>query len=373
VALGKAFAALGTDTGGSVRLPAAYCGVVGFKPTYGRVSRWGVLQYAHSLDTVGVLARDVVNVDTVFEAIDRFDKNDPTSLSPSLRKRISDQNAFQGGDRPGVDRPWRIGIPIDYNIQELSPVAKDAYVEVLRKLQTAAGVGFSFHSVSLPSTRQALSAYYILAPVEASSNLAKYDGIRYGFRAPNEQDDDRAYRPEEKQKKLPLYARTRGVGFGAEVQRRILLGTYSLSSDAKENFFVQAQKIRRLVQMDFDAIFARPNPLHDGLREEDYFTASAAKVDILLTPTSPTLPPTVTEIERQGSSVESYVNDVFTVPASLAGLPALSVPVPLSNKMVEHMDPSDVRTISMQVIGQFGDDGNVLKFGKLLENMQMGL
>lgn len=232
VASGAAWAALGTDTGGSVRLPAAYCGVVGFKPSYGLLSRWGVIQYANSLDTVGVLARTVGDVDSVFGALNKHDANDPTSLSDAARQRIASQE-------PRKTTSLRIGVPQEYNIEELTAPVRTAWNNTLSKLQQA---GHTLVPISLPTTQQALSAYYVLAPAEASSNLAKYDGVRYGHRTAGSDAS-----PKEN---LPLYARTRGEGFGDEVRRRILLGAYALSSEAIDNYFIQAQKVRRLVQRD---------------------------------------------------------------------------------------------------------------------------
>ncbi|RMZ32823.1 hypothetical protein D0859_03046 [Hortaea werneckii] len=234
---------------------------------------------------------------------------DPTSLPTSLREKLN-------GSGSGQRKALRIGVPAEYNIEELSPPVRAAYSRTLSALQSA---GHTLHAISLPSTRRALSAYYILAPAEASSNLAKYDGVRYGHRTSSGPDAAPTTQ------NLPLYAQTRGEAFGAEVQCRILLGAYTLSSEALSNYFIQAQRVRRLVQRDFDRVFARPNPLHDdhngggstapgSRREPD----EADVVDIILTPTAPTLPPTLEEVRRQ-SPVESYMNDVFTVPASLAG------------------------------------------------------
>jgi len=341
VATGEAWAALGTDTGGSVRLPAAYCGVVGFKPSYGLLSRWGVIQYANSLDTVGVLAGNAEDAGNVFNALNTYDSNDPTSLADSVRQRIASQ-------APLKSTGLRIGIPQEYNIDELTAPVRDAWKMTLSRLQQA---GHTLVPVSLPTTQQALSAYYVLAPAEASSNLAKYDGVRYGQRAsgsdavPNES--------------LPLYARTRGEGFGEEVRRRILLGAYALSSEAIDNYFIQAQKVRRLVQQDFDRVFAAENPLHDTPEGQ-----ANKGVDILLTPTAPSLPPTLADLERQ-TTVEGYMLDVFTVPASLAGLPALSVPVPIEG--LKDMDVRDVQSVGMQIIGQYGSDQGVLEVGRIIE------
>nr|POE73145.1 glutamyl-trna(gln) amidotransferase subunit a, mitochondrial [Quercus suber] len=345
VATGQCWAALGTDTGGSVRLPAAYTGAVGFKPSYGRLSRWGVIQYANSLDTVGVLSRTVQDARRVFGVLDQYDEKDPTSLSVYLRTRIHARAAESW-------KALRIGIPLEYNVASLSPIVRSAYTRTLSALQTA---GHTLHPVSLSTTERALSAYYILAPAEASSNLAKYDGIRYGYRAPGSDAspaDD-----------MPLYAQTRGEGFGEEVKRRILLGAYTLSSAAMNNYFVQAQKVRRLVQQDFDRVFSWQNPLLDPSPSSE-----TQGVDVLLTPTAPTLPQTVDEVAQQ-SALESYMNDVFTVPASLAGLPALSVPVSLTLDERQEMEEHDVNSVGMQMLGQFGDDELVLQAGEMVERL----
>lgn len=222
VQTGEADVALGTDTGGSIRLPAAYCGVVGYKPSYGMLSRFGVVPYANSLDTVGLLARDVdVIEDLMFStALDaEHDSQDPTSLSKSFRKK-QQSRAVTGRSR------LRIGIPLEYNIEELDPKIKAAWSDAADLLQKS---GIEVVPVSLPSTKHALSAYYVIAPAEASSNLAKYDGVRYGTRG---DESDGAGEV--------LYSKTRGLGFGEEVRRRILLGAYSLSSEAMDNYFIQA-------------------------------------------------------------------------------------------------------------------------------------
>ncbi|OAL00826.1 amidase-domain-containing protein [Phaeosphaeriaceae sp. SRC1lsM3a] len=277
VATGQCWAALGTDTGGSVRLPAAYTGVVGFKPSYGLLSRWGVIDYANSLDTVGIIAANVAGI-----------------------RHIN---------------------------------------------------GHTLHPVRLPATQHALSAYYILAPAEASSNLAKYDGVRFGTRAEGVDGSPDSV----------LFAKTRGQGFGSEVQRRILLGAFSLSAQAIDNYFIQAQKIRRLVQEDFDRVFTKPNPL----RTIDPPPAPTGdKVDILLCPTAPTLAPSLGGVKDQ-DPLQSYMNDVFTVPASLAGLPAISVPARLlaEEHWLKYKDHKFPATAGMQVIGQYGDDDLVLRIG----------
>lgn len=213
------------------------------------------------------------------------------------------------------------------------------------------------HPVSLPATKHALSAYYVLAPAEASSNLAKYDGVRYGTRAEGPDSDG-----------LPdgyLYANTRGSGFGPEAKRRILLGTFSLSADAMDNYFIQAQRVRRLVQQDFNAVFAATHPLAAG-HPPDAGRPEHAGVDVLVCPTAPSSPPRLSDVTSVStdSPLDAYVNDVFTVPASLAGLPAISVPVRSSDPS---QDPDAGEVVGIQIVGQYGDDELVMKVGKLLE------
>ncbi|GJC97350.1 glutamyl-tRNA(Gln) amidotransferase subunit A, mitochondrial [Colletotrichum higginsianum] len=353
VQTGEADVALGTDTGGSIRLPAAYCGVVGYKPSYGMLSRFGVVPYANSLDTVGLLAREVgVIEDLMFSTgLDgEHDAQDPTSLSESFRKR---QQAQGGTDRRSR---LRIGIPIEYNIEELDPQIRTAWSDAADLLQQS---GIDVVPVSLPSTKHALSAYYVIAPAEASSNLAKFDGVRYGTRG---DESDGAGEV--------LYSKTRGLGFGDEVRRRILLGSYSLSSEAMDNYFLQAQRVRRLVQRDFDRVFRRPNPLYDerqfdlsdmgdGVELQDKLGPS--QVDFLLCPTAPTFAPRIDEVRRQ-TPVQVYMNDVFTVPASLAGLPAVSIP----KKVESHDAEADEsrKVAGLQLIGQYWDDRRLLGVAK---------
>ncbi|KAH7356252.1 amidase signature domain-containing protein [Pyrenochaeta sp. MPI-SDFR-AT-0127] len=351
VASAQCWAALGTDTGGSVRLPAAYTGVVGFKPSYGLLSRWGVIAYANSLDTVGIMGRNARHVETIFDKLNVHDPKDPTSLSLSTRSRL----------RTSVHVPdsLRIGIPLDYNIATLHPSVRKAWIRTLKQLWER---GHTLHPVRLPATQHALSAYYVLAPAEASSNLAKYDGVRYGSRAEGIDGTPDSV----------LFAKTRGQGFGAEVQRRILLGAFSLSAQAIDNYFIQAQKLRRLAQSDFDRVFATSNPLLDDTatqqdKEED-------KVDVLLCPTAPSPAPLLSDIYNQ-DPVQAYMNDVFTVPASLAGLPAINVPVPASPEnqttRFEDRNGSFCGTVGIQIIGQYGDDKLVLNVAKRLQNIAL--
>ncbi|KKY21232.1 putative glutamyl-trna a [Diplodia seriata] len=224
VATKQCWAALGTDTGGSVRLPAAYTGIVGFKPSYGLVSRWGVVAYANSLDTVGVLARNTKDAKEVFTAINHHDPLDPTSLPQSTRSRLPRSNSHNDA--------LRIGVPTDYNITELTPAVRAAWIRTLAHLQH---LGHTIVPTALPTTHQALSAYYVLAPAEASSNLAKYDGVRYGTRAEGADGNGAGE---------VLFSKTRGAGFGDEVKRRIVLGAYALSAEAVDNYFIQAQRVR---------------------------------------------------------------------------------------------------------------------------------
>ncbi|UKZ82491.1 hypothetical protein TrVFT333_010280 [Trichoderma virens FT-333] len=345
VAINDADIALGTDTGGSVRLPAAYTGIVGYKPSYGMLSRFGVVPYANSLDTVGLLARDVESIrQLVFDTAlyEEYDSSDPTSLSVETRQRCS---KAVPPTLPNLSQ-LTIGVPVEYNIEELDPAIREAWSATASALEAQ---GARIVPVSLPSTKEALCAYYILAPAEASSNLAKYDGVRYGIRGP---EADAAGET--------LYSEARGAGFGAEVKRRILLGTYSLSSEAMDNYFIQAQKIRRLIQQDFDRVFRLDNPLYEP-RQFDLSEMSAdtaledkqgpVQVDFLLSPTAPTYPPKLSEIMKR-SSIDAYMNDVLTVPASLAGLPAVSVPVKIEQS---HQFPA-----GLQLIAQYWDDRRLL-------------
>ncbi|EMD85448.1 hypothetical protein COCC4DRAFT_208101 [Bipolaris maydis ATCC 48331] len=349
VASSQCWAALGTDTGGSVRLPASYTGVVGFKPSYGLLSRWGVIAYANSLDTVGIFGRSTEDVRTIFDKLNVHDQQDPTSIPHSTRARFGRRKAKQSST-------LRIGIPLDYNIETLQPVVRKAWIRHLSHLWDG---GHSLHPIRLPTTRQALSAYYVLAPAEASSNLAKYDGVRFGSRAEGMDGTPDSV----------LFAKTRGQGFGAEVQRRILLGAFSLSAEAIDNYFIQAQKVRRLVQQDFNRVFARPNPLFED--------GTAAKqpeegVDVIVCPTAPSMAPWLSEVEPQ-DPIQSYMNDVFTVPASLAGLPAISIPVgvKLGEEDIGVLRGSDssFNTVGLQVIGQYGDDELVLDAAKLMADI----
>ncbi|KAI9022503.1 glutamyl-tRNA amidotransferase [Hyaloraphidium curvatum] len=343
VAVGMAFAALGSDTGGSVRLPAAFCGVFGFKPSYGRISRWGLIAYANTLDTVGILAKSVRDCRTVYDVLNRYDPRDPTS-SYVLHHLHEPRRLASPSDPSKPLAGVRIGIPLEYRPQELSPT-------MLRRWSRAAYVledlGAECVSVSLPHTKLALPAYYVLAPAEASSNLARFDGVRYGYRSERGEGsvsgDD-----------LPLqnnlrpagamYADTRTEGFGEEVKRRIMLGTFVLREDAYNSYFLHAQKYRRLVKKDFDDVFRMPNPLD----ESPQTPADSPKIDILLTPAAVGTAPILEDVRSRRNPVEEYVNDVMTIPASLAGLPALVFPFGSSRE--------DGFPIGLQLLSQYGDE-----------------
>ena len=254
-------------------------------------------------------------------------------------------------DSRGQGRPLRIGIPMEYNIAELEPAIRASWLKAIQFLEKQ---GHSIHRVSLPATKLALSAYYIIAPAEASSNLARYDGVRFGNQATQKDTSDNV-----------LYSRTRGEGLGKEVKKRILLGAYSLSASAINNYFIKAQKVRRLVQQDFDAIFAFPNPLLDQYQE----ATTSKVVDALLAPTAPSMAPSIASLVDR-SSVDRYRDDVLTVPASLAGLPAMSIPIKLrlDDENVEH---GFNNYAGLQIIAQYGDDDMIFKVAEALAGITL--
>jgi aspartyl-tRNA(Asn)/glutamyl-tRNA(Gln) amidotransferase subunit A len=285
VAAGEAVWALGTDTGGSVRQPASLCGVVGLKPTYGLISRYGLIAFASSLDTVGTFTRSVRDAAVLLSAIAGRDPMDATSLDEPPR----DYTEGLGRDVQGL----RVGVVREAFGEGVQPGVK---ARVQGAIDALAGLGAQVGEVSLPHTDYALSAYYLIAPSEASSNLARYDGVRYGLRV-------------EGHDSVEMMARTRGAGFGPEVKRRIMLGTYALSAGYYEAYYGQAQKVRTLIIRDYEAAFAG--------------------FDVLVSPTSPT---TAFRIgERTGDPLAMYLSDVFTIPANLAGVPAISLPCGLDD------------------------------------------
>jgi len=281
VAARQCLGTLGTDTGGSIRQPAACCGVVGIKPTYGRVSRYGVIAYASSLDQVGPLAQTVTGCAHLLGAIAGRDPHDSTSVN----RPVPDYAAALGRGVEGL----RIGIPREYFVDGMQPEVETAVRGAVRVLEQQ---GARVAEVSLPHTTYAIPAYYLIATAEASSNLARYDGIKYGLRAA---DADGL---------LAMYQRTRAAGFGAEVKRRIMLGTYALSAGYYDAYYVKALQVRTLIRRDFEAVFA------------DH--------DVLVTPTAPT---TAFRIgEKTTDPLQMYLSDIFTISVNLAGLPALSLP-----------------------------------------------
>ncbi len=288
VAADECLAALGSDTGGSVRQPAALCGIVGLKPTYGRVSRYGLAAYASSLDQIGPMTKDVADAAILLQAIAGYDPRDSTSVDAPM-PGLPDKPGFS--EKPGLSnqvRGLRVGIPKEYFIPGMQPEVEAAVRAAVRILED---LGAEVHEISLPHTELALPVYYLIAPAEASANLARYDGIRYGLAAPAESLWD-------------TYRRTRGEGFGPEVKRRIMLGTYALSAGYYDAYYLKAQQVRTLIKADFDA----------ALRE----------VDIIACPTSPT---TAFRIgEKADTPLGMYLSDVFTLALNLAGICGMSLP-----------------------------------------------
>ncbi len=307
-------AATGTDTGGSIRQPAAFVGITGIKPTYGRCSRFGVVAFASSLDQAGPMARDVRDCAIMLEAMAGFDPKDSTSLDLPVPAWEAGLNADLTGKR--------VGIPKEYRVDNMPPEIEALWQRGIDWLKDA---GAEIVEVSLPHTKYALPAYYIIAPAEASSNLARYDGVRYGLRDLPEgaglQD---------------MYAATRAAGFGDEVKRRILIGTYVLSAGFYDAYYTQAQKVRTLIARDFEAAWEQ--------------------CDVLLTPTAPSAAFALGE--KSADPIAMYLNDVFTVPSSLAGLPAMSVPGGVDK---------DGLPLGLQIIGRPLDEQGVLNAGLAIE------
>jgi aspartyl-tRNA(Asn)/glutamyl-tRNA(Gln) amidotransferase subunit A len=310
VAAGLCAASLGTDTGGSIRQPAAFCGCVGLKPTYGRVSRWGVVAFASSLDQVGPLTRSVGDAALVLQTIAGFDPRDSTSLDAPV-PRFTDALT---GDVRGL----RIGLPQEY----FEAMDDDVRAAIARTAAALIERGAEVVDLSLPHTKLALPAYYLIAPAEASSNLARFDGVRYGQRvaAPD---------------LLEMYGRTRGAGFGPEVKRRIMLGTYALRSGYYDAYYKKAQQVRTLIKRDFDCAFHA--------------------CDVLLTPTTPTA---AFRFGAKATPVEMYQADVFTLSCNLAGLPGISVPCGLT---------AEGLPIGAQLLGQPLDEATLLRAGAVIE------
>jgi aspartyl-tRNA(Asn)/glutamyl-tRNA(Gln) amidotransferase subunit A len=312
VAARIALGATGTDTGGSIRQPASFVGIVGMKPTYGRVSRWGIVAFASSLDQAGPMTRSVADAATMLQAMAGHDPKDSTCADlpvPDFRA------AVEGGVK-GL----RIGIPKEYRVDGMPPEIERLWAAGIDWLKRA---GAEPVEISLPHTKHALPAYYVIAPAEASSNLARYDGVRYGLRVDGKSLEE-------------LYEGTRGQGFGAEVRRRVLIGTYVLSAGYYDAYYLRAQRIRNLILRDFTQAFER--------------------VDAVLTPAAPSTAFAIGE--NSDDPIAMYLNDVFTVPVNLAGLPGISVPAGLGE---------DGLPLGLQVIGRAFDEETVLKVARQIE------
>ncbi len=312
VASRMAMGATGTDTGGSIRQPASFTGITGIKPTYGRCSRYGIVAFASSLDQAGPMARSVEDCAVLLQAMSGFDARDSTSAE----RVVPD---FRSAVRRGV-KGLRIGVPAEYRMDGLSPEIDALWTRGISWLKAQ---GAEIIDVSLPHTKYGLPVYYIVAPAEASSNLARYDGVRFGARVDGEDLID-------------MYEKTRAAGFGAEVKRRIMIGTYVLSAGYYDAYYLKAQKVRALILQDFTQAFA--------------------KVDVLLTPTAPSA--AFGQGEKMDDPVTMYLNDVFTVPASLAGVPAMSVPAGLDRQGLP---------LGLQIIGRHFDEETVFAVGAALE------
>jgi aspartyl-tRNA(Asn)/glutamyl-tRNA(Gln) amidotransferase subunit A len=312
VAADQCIAALGTDTGGSIRQPAACCGVVGLKPTYGRVSRYGVIAFASSLDQVGPMTKDATDCALMLEAIAGHDPADSTSAPAPVPAYAS----YLDGNIKGI----RVGLPKDYFVPGMQPLVMKA---VRDAVQTLGRNGAQIIDVGLPHTEYAVAVYYIIATAEASSNLARYDGMKYGLRV---QGKDL----------METYLKSRREGFGPEVKRRIMLGTYALSAGYYDAYYLKAQKVRALIKRDFEEAFK--------------------KCDVIVTPTSPT---TAFRIgEKMNDPLTMYLSDIFTISVNLAGLPGLSLPCGFD---------SDGMPIGMQIIGKYFDEAAILRVAHAYE------
>ncbi|KAH8919553.1 amidase signature enzyme [Atractiella rhizophila] len=344
--------AITSDTGGSTRLPASYCNIFGFKPTYGLLSRWGMIAYASSLDCVGIMAADVDKVLQTFESLEVWDEKDSTSVPESTRRLVR-----QLREDPVSLAGLRIGVPREFFAAEISPDALVSFSSFLHLLEQA---GCEIVSVSHQSARYALSSYYVIASAEASSNLAKYDGIEYGYQCANLPEEELANG--QLSRRAVLYGATRRGGFGDEVRKRILLGTHALSADAFENYFLQAQAIRKRIVADYNSLFASPHFLLSSSESSDTTASSAApKVDFLLHLSAISSAPLLSDCRDPKQSTSQYIQDMLTVPASLAGLPAISLPFGQS--------AADGQPIGFQLVGQWGHDHRVLNFSKILAEL----
>ena len=313
VAADLCLAATATDTGGSIRQPAAFTGTVGLKPTYGRCSRWGIIAFASSLDQAGPITKTVRDAAIMLRHMASHDPKDSTSVDAP----VPDYEAEVGQSIKGL----RVGVPKEYRVEGMAAEIEELWQKGIAWLKDA---GATIHEVSLPHTKYALPAYYIVAPAEASSNLARYDGVRYGLRITG---DDL----------IDTYERTRAEGFGKEVRRRVLIGTYVLSAGYYDAYYLKAQKVRALIKRDFDEAWQ--------------------KVDVLLTPTTPS--PAFALGEKSGDPISMYLQDIFTVTVNMAGLPAISVPGGLS---------AQGTPLGLQLIGKPFDEGTLLRVAQVIED-----
>ncbi|MCZ8540456.1 aspartyl/glutamyl-tRNA(Asn/Gln) amidotransferase subunit A [Paenisporosarcina quisquiliarum] len=312
VAAGEVPFSLGSDTGGSIRQPASYCGVVGMKPTYGRVSRFGLVAFASSLDQIGPITRNVEDNALLLEAISGVDANDSTSADVDVPNFV----AALTGDIKGL----RIAVPKEYLGEGVSEAVRQSIMDALKVLEEQ---GATWEEVSLPHSKYALATYYILSSSEASSNLSRFDGIRYGFRAENVEN------------LLDLYKETRAQGFGDEVKRRIMLGTYSLSAGTYDAYYKKAQQVRTLIKQDFDKVLA------------DY--------DVIVGPTAPT--PAFKIGENVEDPLTMYANDILTIPINLAGVPAISIPCGFEDGL----------PLGLQIIGNYFDESTIYRVAHAYE------
>ena len=307
--------ATATDTGGSIRQPAAFTGTVGIKPTYGRVSRWGIVAFASSLDQAGPIARDVRDAAILLKSMASVDPMDTTSVD----RPVPDYEAALGRSIKGM----KVGIPREYRVDGMPEEIETLWQQGIAWLKDA---GAEIVDISLPHTKYALPAYYIVAPAEASSNLARYDGVRYGLRVPGKDIVD-------------MYEQTRAAGFGHEVKRRIMIGTYVLSAGYYDAYYLQAQKVRNLIKRDFEIAFD-------------------AGVDIILTPATPSAAFGVADQDMAADPVKMYLNDIFTVTVNMAGLPGIAVPAGLDAKGLP---------LGLQLIGKPFDEETLFQAGHVIE------
>lgn len=312
VASGEVLFSLGSDTGGSIRQPAAYCGVVGLKPTYGRVSRYGLVAFASSLDQIGPITRTVEDNAYLLEAISGLDPMDSTSANVAVP---SFANALTG-DVKGM----KIAVPKEYLGEGVGEVARQSVLDALKVLEK---LGATWEEVSLPHSQYALATYYLLSSSEASANLARFDGVRYGYRTENPQN------------LLDLYKKTRAEGFGEEVKRRIMLGTFALSSGYYDAYYKKAQKVRTLIKNDFDEVFS--------------------KYDVIIGPTTPT--PAFKIGEKIDDPLTMYANDILTIPVNLAGVPGISIPCGFANGL----------PLGLQIIGKHFDESTIYRVAHAFE------